>query len=103
MKIAAVFFQSAVRYRRSNIFFLTCRAFSRLDPIEMPHLQRTGALIGIKKLSSDQRDRHWSAKSFRHSSIDDGALKGSWDNVEEKLFACRRSDWLRRQLVCKHV
>lgn len=42
----------------------------------MPHLQRTGAPIRIKKLSSDQRDRQQSAKSFRHSSIGEGALKG---------------------------
>src|SRR5882724_8875421 len=42
----------------------------------MPNLQRTGAPIRIKKLSSDQRDRQRSAKPFRHSSIGDEALKG---------------------------
>jgi hypothetical protein len=74
--MAAAFFESAIAYRSERSCILTCRAFLRLSPIEMPHLQRTGAPIRIKKISSDQRDRQQSAKSFRHSSIGEWALKG---------------------------
>ena len=76
MKIADPFPKSAMWYHRGSFCFLTCRAFSRLDRFEMPHLQRTGAPITIKKISSDQRDRQRSAKSFRHFEHWRRALKG---------------------------